>query len=355
MRAFCAHQGFGNRPSGRVYSLGSAPWRFDMNVRIIQIIVGLTGAFFFLVLAFYHVPKDAVGAILASADPIWVGAAMLVYVANLSLRARRWQVILRPLAAISYPAVAKALLVGYGLNAILPARLGELARAEFLKTDFGLDRVWALTSIVIERLFDGLIIVACLAIGLLLAAATRQNAGILIDVLVTGSALFGLILIVALFVGPLIPRAVAHFPRFSSQIIMVQRGCGLLRTWKSLKVAALSLVIGLPDALALWFVVKAVGLGLGFAETLVLVGVTGLSTILPSGPAFLGTLQFAYALAIEFAGAPRAIGIAAATLAQLCLFLPIALAAVAVLVHRSGGALYEVLARRRSKFALVRP
>jgi glycosyltransferase 2 family protein len=327
-----------------------------MNMRIVQIIVGLAGTFFFLALAFYNVPKDAVGASLASADPVWMAAAMLVYVANLLLRAWRWQVILRPLAAISYPAVAKALLVGYGLNAILPARLGELARAEFLKTDFGLDRVWALTSIVIERLFDGLIIIACLAIGLLLAAATRQNAGILIDVLVTGSAFFGLILTVALFfMGPLISRAITHFPRFSSQIMMVQRGFGLLRTWKSLKVAALSLLIYLPDALALWLVVKAVGVGLGFADTLVLVGVTSLSTILPSGPAFLGTLQFAYALAIEFASAPRAIGIAAATLVQLCIFFPIALVSVAVLVHRSGGALYEVLARRGSKFALVRP
>ena len=53
--------------------------------------------------------------------------------------------------------------------------------------------------------------------------------------------------------------------------------------------------------------------------------------------------------AIEFAGAPRAVGVAAATLAQLRILLPIALTAVAVLVHGSGGALYGVLARRESK------
>jgi uncharacterized membrane protein YbhN (UPF0104 family) len=103
-----------------------------------------------------------------------------------------------------------------------------------------------------------------------------------------------------------------------------------------------------PDALSLWFLVKAVGLTLGFSDTLVLLGAAGLSTLVPSGPGFLGTLQFAYALAVEFAGCARAFGIAAATLAQLCLLLPLALIAAGILVHGSGTALHSILARRQS-------
>jgi hypothetical protein len=59
-------------------------------------------------------------------------------------------------------------------------------------------------------------------------------------------------------------------------------------------------------------------------------------------------LQFAYALAVEFAGGPSALGIAAATLAQLCLLLPLAVIAAAIIVHGSGAALYTIFARRRS-------
>ena len=81
---------------------------------------------------------------------------------------------------------------------------------------------------------------------------------------------------------------------------------------------------------------KAVGRTLGFADLLILVGLASLSTLVPSGPAFLGTLQFAYALAIQFADGPRAMGIAAATLAQLCLLLPVALIATGLLTHGSG-------------------
>jgi glycosyltransferase 2 family protein len=319
-------------------------------MRIVQIIVALAGSFFFLALAFYHVPRDAVGASLGSADPIWIAAAMFAYGINLALRAWRWQLILRPVTAVPYPIVARVLLVGYGSNTIMPARLGELFRAEFCKTSLGLSRVWALTSIVVERLFDGLTVVACLGAGLFLAARTRPHAGLLIDVLAVGTALFGAILVVALCLGgPRISRLFAGFPRFSNQLIAMRQGLAILRTRRTMQVAILTLFIYLPDALSLWCIVKAVGLGLGLADTLVLVGAASLSTLLPSGPTFLGTLQWAYVLAIEFAGAQGAVGIAAATLAQFCLLLPLAVVATAVLVHGSGSLLRNALTGRKLK------
>jgi glycosyltransferase 2 family protein len=321
-----------------------------LNTRIIQIIVGIACTFFFLALALHHVPRDAVGASLARADPIWIGAAMFAYAVNLALRAWRWQMILAPVAAVPYPIVARVLLVGYGSNTIMPARLGELFRAEFCKISFGLSRVWALTSIVVERLFDGLTVVACLGAGLLLAARTRQPAGLLIDVLAVGGALFGTILVVALCLGgPRISSLFAGFPRFSNQLTAVCKGLAILRTRRTMQVAILTLVIYVPDALSLWCIVKAVGLGLGLTDTLVLVGAASLSTLLPSGPAFLGTLQWGYVLAIEFAGAQGAVGIAAATLTQFCLLLPLAVVAAAVLVHGSGSLLRNAQTGRELK------
>jgi uncharacterized protein (TIRG00374 family) len=316
-------------------------------MRVIQIGIGLACTFFFLALALYRVQLGHVGAALAHADPLWIGAAVAAYVVNLSLRTRRWQIILRPVAAIPYRVVGKALLIGYGLNSIMPARLGELFRAEFFKKSFGLSRIWGLTSIVIERLFDGLTVVACLGLGLFLTTTTRQGADIVIDVLVTGGLLFGTILLAALSLsGSFISRILSRLPRLAARMGMVQSGFGILRTWRTLEVAILTLIIYLPDALSLWFLVKAVGRELGFADLLILVGLASLSTLVPSGPAFIGTLQFAYALAIQFAGGPRAVGIAAATLAQLCLLLPVALIATGLLTHGSGKLLLPPLKRR---------
>jgi uncharacterized protein (TIRG00374 family) len=320
-----------------------------MKVRLIQLVIGLACTLFFLGIAFYRVQLGAVSAALAAANPAWIVAAMLIYAVNLALRAWRWQAILRPVAAIPFHIVVRALLVGYGLNAVMPARLGELFRAEFFKKTFGLSRIWGLTSIVIERLFDGITVICCLGIGLLFGAAARPNAGLLINVLVTGSALFGAGLLAAFCLsGSMMPRIVGRFPGLSAQLAMVQQGLKILRTWRTLGVIAITLIIYVPDALTLWFLVKAVGLTLGFSDTLVLLGAASLSTLVPSGPAFLGTLQFAYVLAVEFAGGARALGIAAATLAQLCLLLPLALIAAGILVHGSGTALHSILARRQS-------
>jgi uncharacterized protein (TIRG00374 family) len=319
------------------------------NVRLLQIAAGLGCTLFFLVLALYRVQLGAVGAALASADPLWIGAAMLIYAGNLALRAWRWQVILRPVAAIPYAFVARALLVGYGLNAVMPARLGELFRAEFFKKTFGLSRVWGLTSIVIERLFDGIMVVCCLALGLLFAAAAKPNASLLFNLLATGSAVFGAVLLAAFCLsGSMMPRIVRRFPGLSARLTMMQQGLEILRTWRTLQVIAITMMIYVPDALTLWLLVKAVGLTLGFSDTLVLLGAASLSTLVPSGPAFLGTLQFAYALAVEFAGGTRALGIAAATLAQLFVLLPLALIAAAILLHSSGTVFFTLLARRRS-------
>ena len=313
-----------------------------MKIRIIQIVVGLACTLFFLALALYRVPLEAVGATIASANPICIAAAMSVYAVNLSLRAWRWQIILHPVATIRYSTVARALVVGYGLNAIMPARLGELFRAELLKKDLGLSRTSTLSSIVVERLFDGLTVIGCLGLGLLLAA--RQDTAALVNVLVIASAFFGVILLVALFLaGPGTSGAFARSPRLSAQLMMVRQALHILRTRRIVAVALLTLIIYLPDTLSLWLIVKAVGLQLGFADTLVLLGAASLSTLLPSGPAFLGTLQFAYALVIEFAGASRAVGIAAATLDQLFILLPIALIAAGILVHGARGVLYAGL------------
>jgi hypothetical protein len=320
-----------------------------MNLRVFQIAVGLACTLFFLAVAFYRVQLGAVSAALAGANPVWVAAAMLIYAANLTVRAWRWQVILHPVAAIPYPIVARALLVGYGMNAVMPARLGELFRAEFFKKTFGLSRIWGLTSIVIERLFDGVTVICCLAVGLLFAAAAKPNSGLLIKVLVTGSGVFGAVLVAAFFLsGSKMSRIVGRFPRLSAQLAMVQQGLEILRTWRTLEVVAITLIVYVADSLTLWLLVKAVGLTLGFSDTLVLLGAASLSTLVPSGPAFLGTLQLGYALAVEFAGGARALGIAAATLAQLCLLLPLALIAAGILVHGSGTALFTILAKRQS-------
>ena len=75
------------------------------------------------------------------------------------------------------------------------------------------------------------------------------------------------------------------------------------------------------------------GLGVDVTPTLalVVVGAASLSTFLPSAPAYIGTYQYAFVLALQQLGLDGALGVAAATLVQLVLFGPVALGALAVM------------------------
>ena len=113
---------------------------------------------------------------------------ILVYIIKLSRRAWRWQIIPGLIGPNPYQMVARALLVGYGLNMITPGRQGEPFLAEFLAKppDFP---VSGTRSIAIERHFDGLTAVAYLGISLPLAAEASYDTGILIEAIVLGGAL----------------------------------------------------------------------------------------------------------------------------------------------------------------------
>ena len=212
----------------------------DLMMRLIQIVVGLTCAFAFLAIALYRVPLDAVASSLARTSPFWLGAALAAYALDLALRTWRWRLILRPVARLRYLTVARVLIAGYGLNTIMPLRLGELFRAEFLKKTAYVPRVQALASIVVERLLDGLAVVFCLGLGLLFAARTRPPSPLLVDALAAGGAVFGLVLVVVLCLGG--HRAAglfARLPRLHGAVLAAREGLAILRTRRALRAAAM--------------------------------------------------------------------------------------------------------------------
>ncbi len=70
---------------------------------------------------------------------------------------------------------AVALVVGCAVNSLLPARLGELFRADFCKRQYGVKRSLVLGTIAIERLMDGIFVVTALVIGIVFARALQDR------------------------------------------------------------------------------------------------------------------------------------------------------------------------------------
>src|SRR5689334_7383814 len=124
----------------------------------LQLFVGVVVGCVLLWLALRNVDLSQVWRILTLIDRRWIAGAIFVYWIALSLRILRWWIILRAVAAIHLAQVAVALLCGYAINAILPARLGELFRAHFCGRRYRISRTVVFGTIMIERFSDGVIV-----------------------------------------------------------------------------------------------------------------------------------------------------------------------------------------------------
>ena len=97
---------------------------------------------------------------------ILAGAAFIL--AELILRAVRWKFLLRPHDGPKVKQLFSVLMIGYFSNNIIPLRMGELVRVQFLGTNYQVNRARALGTIVVERVFDVLMLLTLFGLCLVL-------------------------------------------------------------------------------------------------------------------------------------------------------------------------------------------
>ena len=284
----------------------------------IRAVIGIVIGAFFLWLALRQTSLEQVKTILTKSNLGWLFISLAFYATDLAVRTLRWRILLKDIKMLSFRSVGIALLIGYGANNLLPARLGELFRADFVGRRYRLSRSAVIGSIFLERVLDGLIVVLCLAIGRLFIS--QQNA-----VLASLTALSSL-LFIGIFLGLwLLGRKsgrdwIERFPpAIASRIQSFRQGSSMLRGSDWRKVIGLSLIVWILEGIVLWALLQTVNIGLDLPQMLLLLGVVSLSTLIPSAPGFIGTYQYAYAFAVSLFGYESARGVAAATIAQVVL------------------------------------
>lgn len=317
------------------FRLKAFAWRWQ------QGLIGLAVGAALLALTMERAPMGAILASLRAPDPSWASLALLAYAADLGLRVIRWRLLSAKVAPLPAVTFARALLVGYGLNILLPARLGELARIEYLKLRTETRRSVAIPVILVERAMDGFLVLSALAIGLFAARHAGANSPILVGLIGVGASM-----VAVLAAAPLVLRRV---PAWVALRLPVRAGESLARAHAVLTAmdgrmligaALITVAIYLAEAGALAAMLQAVGVPPAPGFLLALLGAASLSTLLPTAPGFLGSYQLAYALVFELFGRDPVLGAAAATAVQAVLFVPLALAALALALapQRKSGA-----------------
>ena len=299
-------------------------------------VFGLAVGGLFLWLALRQVEAREVWRAVAGIHYPTLLVATIVYWAGIGTRVIRWQLLLRQLKPVPTMKVGETLIVGYAVNNLLPARLGEVARAAYAKRRLQIGRARVFGSIFIERFLDLIAISGCLLVGLV---ALRWNADFALAptfeliALQAGAVIGVLILVVAIFRSEVIERFKMP-PALSAILGDFRLGLATLSRKTVVSGCALTLAVWLLECAAVAQVYAATGIDLNVSQSLLLIGAAALSTLVPTAPGYLGTYQLVAVLAMSSFGLNTNAGIVAATATQLALFGSLTLVGIVILATR---------------------
>src|SRR5262245_12350068 len=164
----------------------------------------------FMALFLRSVDLHEVGRAFRDADYRYVVPAMALFSLSVVCRSVRWRYFFLPGFDLTWRQLLPSVLIGYAGNNLLPLRAGELVRAQYLSDRFAIARMQTFGGLLMERLFDGLVLAAFVLWGLLLADA---GAGYLGLALALGSAtLAGFVVCTLAALNPTLPQRIAALP-----------------------------------------------------------------------------------------------------------------------------------------------
>ncbi len=133
-----------------------------------RFIIGLVISLVFLVWALLQEDPAKILATIAGMNWLSLVPALAFYFAGVWIRALRWRILLAPLRLrMGLREIFQIVVIGYMANNLLPARIGELVRSYVVGKREGVRKTSTLATIVVERIFDGLVMIGFVASALL--------------------------------------------------------------------------------------------------------------------------------------------------------------------------------------------
>jgi glycosyltransferase 2 family protein len=276
-----------------------------------------------LYLAVKGTNPHAIWATLSETGIWWAFPVLGATLLSILIRAWRWRLMLEPLGQVTTGETYRATMIGFMANNVLPMRLGELVRAYSIGREAGVSKSAAFATIVVERAFDLFAILLFLGF-VLLRFSEHFPAWVSVAGYVAMVACVGLFLVMGLLrwkrdltmhmfdraiqwlPGRIRLRAFGYMHRFLDGLEV------LSKAHRVLQVTLLSVLCWLAVALSFLFTAYAFDLPRPWEISLLLVVLTALAVMLPSGPGFVGTFEMGvrYGLTLVKVDESRALSVA---------------------------------------------
>jgi uncharacterized protein (TIRG00374 family) len=273
-----------------------------------QFWLGLVISLVFVYWAVHGLEWKSFWVAVKSADYVWLIPGVAVYLVALWARAWRWHYLLRPIKPISTNKMFPIVCIGYMGNNIYPARAGEVLRAVILKRKEGVPISASLATVIVERIFDGVVMLAFVFLNLPELARINSDSGFVGDIQslsIWGAAAFlgalGIFLLAAMF-PHVTARAGTWFIEHLTPKRLHEKITGIMHKFLDgleslrspgnvLMVFVTSVVIWLLETCKYWFVMHAFDFSVSFFALMLMNGIVNLATTIPSAPGYVGTFD----------------------------------------------------------------
>lgn len=275
--------------------------------------IGLAISAVCLYFAFQGIDFGKLMAALIGMNYAWLVLAVCLWCVSYTGRVFRWRLLFFP-QKMRLGKIFSALSVGYFLSNILPARLGDIVRAYMIGDIEGVSKAFALSTVVVERISDGLTVVLLLAVTALFVPnipdQAREGA---IAVAATGVVGIAFLLLLSFQKE----RGLALLHRLSAPFSFLQRpglwnaleslidGFAVLRSPRPvIGVVFCALYAWCLGGAVYWVIMHAVGLkdatgaSMPLAAAFLVMTVTSLVVVVPSSPGYIGVFHYVAVLTL---------------------------------------------------------
>lgn len=265
-------------------------------------------------------------------NPKWLLLGVFVFLVSYGVRSVLWKVLLPRETKVQAPVLFRYLMMGLMANNLLPARLGEMARAYLAGRDVDLPRTVVFSSIINERLLDVFILLSFLstaaffsfhsewpkAVGVIAGAALLAGFTVVALIVRLREKLLGILAI--LFPGAVWERL---SPALSYYLYALAYGLKAALSKKSaVRAICLSLACWLLWILYLQIVLAAFDIRPGYLACILLGGIINLGVLVPSAPGYVGTFQFVCVKSLQLFGVSPQVAVAFSLVLHASWFIP---------------------------------
>jgi uncharacterized protein (TIRG00374 family) len=281
-----------------------------------------------------------IGVNLQKANPYWLALAFAGICLGYFLRAVRWQVLLAPITPASLRELFATTTVGFSAVLVV-GRAGEIVRPMWLPMrDHRVRPSAAIATIFVERVFDLASLIIFFSVSLIWFRTPPGHEEELRSIEWAGNLLLagvvaGIISLIVyhryshVFIGwasrltdfKIVPGRVRSI--LISLMEQLAAALDILKSPKEIFLASFwTLALWLSIALPTWFVIMAFGVEMGFVDSIFVMGVASLGTLIPTPGGAAGAFHAATQASLVLLGVDREQAMAIAILMHLIYFVP---------------------------------